>query len=141
MGCHRGLDAAGVWDGTDGGLIFTLRGEKTWATQPGGSVASLAFPLMRPVHSFRIEPTLPARFADLRRVAGNLRWTWDERALALFADLDPAAWDKSHHDPIRLLELISPERWAVLAEDGRIANEIDAVVDEVSARVEGDTHA
>ncbi|HEY5875523.1 MAG TPA: alpha-glucan family phosphorylase [Ilumatobacteraceae bacterium] len=83
---------------------------------------------MRPVHSFRIEPTLPARFTDLRRVAGNLRWTWDERALALFADLDPAAWDKSDHDPIRLLELITPERWAVLADDGRIADEIDAVV-------------
>lgn len=86
---------------------------------------------MRPVHRFRIEPVLPPAFAELRRVARNVRWTWNDRSRSLFADLDPTAWAASGHDPVRLLELIDQGRWAVLAADQRLVEEARAVVDEL----------
>ncbi len=38
----------------------------------------------------------------------NLRWSWDERTRDLFRWVDPAAWDASVHDPVRLLGLRAP---------------------------------
>jgi len=86
---------------------------------------------MRPVHRFRIEPVLPSEFAELRRVARNVRWTWNERAKSLFADLDPASWEASGHDPVRLLELIDQDRWRALTADQRLVDEVRAVVDDL----------
>jgi glycogen phosphorylase len=81
---------------------------------------------MRPVHRFRIEPTIPPQLAGLSRLASNLRWTWNDRTKALFAGLDPVSWQASGHDPVRLLELIPSERWVTLADDARV---VDAVAD------------
>ncbi len=90
------------------------------------------FQVMQPIYRFRIEPAVPLALAPLTRLATNLRWTWDERTRALFARLDPPTWARAGGDPIRLLELISPERWAVLATDQAVVDEVDALDNELS---------
>lgn len=82
---------------------------------------------MQPIHRFRIEPAVPASLAPLRRLATNLRWTWDERTKALFSRLDRDVWNRSGNDPVRVLELLAPERWAVLGNDQSIVDEVAAL--------------
>jgi len=82
---------------------------------------------MQPIHRFRIEPAVPDSLRPLGRLATNLRWSWDERTKALFTRLDPVAWKAAEGDPIRLLELVSPERWVVLAADQGVVDEVAAL--------------
>ncbi|MCU1346463.1 MAG: alpha-glucan phosphorylase [Acidimicrobiia bacterium] len=72
---------------------------------------------MRALRSFTVRPTLPAALAPLERLAANLRWSWDERTRELFRWVDPATWDATSHDPVRLLASVKPERLEALAAD------------------------
>lgn len=51
-------------------------------------------------------------------IATNLRWSWDARAVELFRWVDQDAWERAEHDPVRMLGLVSKERFEELAEDG-----------------------
>jgi len=72
---------------------------------------------MRALRSFTIRPRLPEALASLGDLAMNLRWSWDDRTRDLFRWVDPDAWDATRHDPVRLLGLVSPERFDALALD------------------------
>src|SRR5262245_17181507 len=86
---------------------------------------------MQPIHRFRIEPAVPPSPHPLTRLATNLRWTWDERTKALFTRLDPPNWAAAGGDPVRLLELIATDRWAALAADPRVVEEVAALAEEL----------
>jgi starch phosphorylase len=60
---------------------------------------------------------LPANLAALEELAINLRWSWHPATRDLFAAVDPALWDATDHDPVRLLGEVSAERLAELAAD------------------------
>lgn len=45
----------------------------------------------------------------LRRLCNNLWWCWDAEATAMFAALDPQRWEELGHNPIALLQELSPE--------------------------------
>ena len=62
---------------------------------------------MRAIRRFTIHPALPAPLAPLRTLMLNLRWSWHAPARALFAEIDPAAWEQSGHDPAALLSLVT----------------------------------
>jgi len=47
----------------------------------------------------------------------NLRWSWDGRTRDLFRWVDPATWEVTGHDPVRLLGLVRRERLEALAND------------------------
>jgi starch phosphorylase len=55
--------------------------------------------------------------AALQELAWNLRWSWDERTRDLFRWVDPQHWESSHHDPVRLLGLVSRSRLNQLVAD------------------------
>ncbi|MFC1814253.1 alpha-glucan family phosphorylase [Thermodesulfobacteriota bacterium] len=46
----------------------------------------------------------------LRALAQNLWWTWHPDVIRLFADLDPHLWRQVSHNPIALLNQITPEQ-------------------------------
>ena len=50
---------------------------------------------MRSVRQFTVVPAVPAALQALTEVATNLHWTWDRETLALFEQLDPAAWRRT----------------------------------------------
>jgi starch phosphorylase len=64
--------------------------------------------------------------ARLRALAMNLWWSWNPEAQSLFAALDAKFWEATHHNPIRTLNLLSPERKGVLETDESIHNRLSA---------------
>jgi starch phosphorylase len=46
----------------------------------------------------------------LRVLAMNLWWTWHPEVISLFTDLDPQLWRQVAHNPIALLNKITPEQ-------------------------------
>ncbi len=88
---------------------------------------------MKPVHIFTVVPKLPDSLERLRALAYNLRWSWDHDTIALFRRLDSDLWEKSGHNPARMLGLIDQKRLEEAAGDDsflahleRVASEFDA---------------
>jgi glycogen phosphorylase len=73
---------------------------------------------MRALRSFAVRASLPESLAALESIAMNLRWSWIPEAVELFRWVEPDAWERSGHDPIRMLGMVSSERFAELEADG-----------------------
>ena len=87
---------------------------------------------MRAVRQFNVVPAIPPRLAALGSLANNIHWTWDRQTQALFAQLDPALWESSGHDPLRLIAGITAGRWAELSADPEIVARTDAAADRLA---------
>jgi starch phosphorylase len=72
---------------------------------------------MRALRSFTVRARLPEPLAPLQDLAFNLRWSWDERTRDLFRWVDPQIWERTFHDPVRLLSLVGRRRLESLAAD------------------------
>ncbi len=68
-------------------------------------------------HTFVVEPRLPDSLAPLGAIARNLFWTWHTDARALFERINRTNWEESGHNPLRVLQLASPEELEALAAD------------------------
>jgi starch phosphorylase len=79
---------------------------------------------MRPITRIAVRSTIPEPLTPLRELVTNLHWTWDRELYDLFGRLDPAVWAATRRDPRRLIEQISPQRWAELADDENIVSAI-----------------
>jgi len=78
---------------------------------------------MRPSHTFRVIPSLPARLERLRGLAFNLWWTWSHEAIDLFRRLDRDLWESTGHNPVLMLGTIRQERLEqAVEEDGFMAH-------------------
>lgn len=60
---------------------------------------------------------IPESVARLSELAYNLWWSWQLDARALFKSLDPLLWSQSQHNPVRMLQELSPERLQAVAVD------------------------
>ncbi len=58
---------------------------------------------------------LPPTLNRLRELAYNLWWTWNPEALDLFAYLNPKLWPSMDNNPVRMLELATPEQLETLS--------------------------
>jgi len=80
---------------------------------------------VRAIRRFTVRPVLPPALAALGALAGNLRWSWHPGSQDVFAEVDPALWESTGHDPVRLLGAVSRSRLDELAADegflGRLA--------------------
>jgi starch phosphorylase len=63
----------------------------------------------------------------LDALARNLWWTWNPDAQRLFASLDPRIWDATHHNPIKTIKLLTPERRDGLEQDAAFAQHLERV--------------
>jgi starch phosphorylase len=73
---------------------------------------------VKALRSFAVRASLPDRLGVLVSIAVNLRWTWDSRTVELFRWIDSDAWERSGHDAVKMLGLVSRERYEQLADDG-----------------------
>jgi starch phosphorylase len=92
---------------------------------------------VRALRRFTVRAQLPAPLAPLQTLATNLRWSWHPPTQDMFAGLDHDAWERSGHDPVRLLGEISTARFAELAKDAdtvvtvrELADELDSYLSE-----------
>lgn len=71
---------------------------------------------------------LPPTLNRLTEVAQNLWWSWTPEARRLFESIDPTLWFYTHHNPVKLLADVRPERLARLAEDPSFLRHYSAVL-------------
>nr|WP_238590472.1 alpha-glucan family phosphorylase [Nitrospira moscoviensis] len=72
--------------------------------------------------------SLPLSLTRLSEVAHNLWWSWTPQARRLFESIDPTLWFYTHHNPVKLLADVKPERLARLAEDPSFLRQYSAVL-------------
>src|SRR3954471_22395901 len=77
--------------------------------------------------TYNVTPTLPAALEPLRDISFNLWWTWEPPARKLFRHLDPALWDRTNHNPVRMLQLCRQARLVELSEDENFLRELTVV--------------
>ena len=83
---------------------------------------------MQPIHTFNVVPQLPKTLEPLRELALNLWWTWEPTARALFRHLDTVLWNKTNHNPVRMLQLCKQARLAELSENDDFLREMSGVM-------------
>jgi glycogen phosphorylase len=81
-------------------------------------------------HIYNVIPTLPAALEPLREVSSNLWWTWEPAARRLFRHLDPDLWNRTNHNPVRMLQLSRQARLEELAQDKAFLRELKQVHEE-----------
>lgn len=62
-------------------------------------------------------PHLPARLERLGELAYNLWWSWHADARSLYRTLDYTLWRSTRHNPVQMLNEISPELLQAAAEN------------------------
>jgi starch phosphorylase len=80
-------------------------------------------------HSYNVVPTLPAALEPLREMSYNVWWTWEPSARRLFRHLDVDLWNRTNHNPIRMLQLSRQARLEELATDKAFLRELKQVHD------------
>jgi glycogen phosphorylase len=83
------------------------------------------------------EPRMPPRIARIDELAYNLWWSWNAEARALFEMLNPALWDDTEHNPVKLLHDIPVERLRKVAADPAFLKRYDAVVHAFDEMLQG----
>jgi starch phosphorylase len=73
---------------------------------------------------------LPRRIAGLNKLAYNLWWSWHPEARNLFKVLDRPLWKASYHNPVQLLQSLSPHRLVAAAQDPTFLRKYDSVMAE-----------
>lgn len=72
--------------------------------------------------------SIPASLIRLTELSQNLWWSWTLEARQLFETIDPTLWFYTHHNPVRLLAEVNPERLVRLAEDPSYLRHYSAVL-------------
>jgi len=78
-----------------------------------------------PGHDFN----LPAGLEGLGELAYNLWWSWTPRAQSIFSRIDSATWTR-HRNPVLVLTVVNPTRWAELTADEDFMADASRVLDE-----------
>src|SRR5882724_9384865 len=80
--------------------------------------------------TYNVTPILPAALEPLREMSFNLWWTWEPAARRLFRHLDPDLWDRTNHNPVRMLQLSRQSRLEELSQDKNFVRELKQVFEE-----------
>jgi starch phosphorylase len=67
--------------------------------------------------TLEVRPWLPPRLSRLAELAGDLYYSWEPAALALFSRLDPALWNACGHSPKAFLNRVDQRKLEAAAED------------------------
>jgi glycogen phosphorylase len=87
---------------------------------------------VRALRRFTVRATLPPELAALGDLVMNLRWSWHQDALDLFASVDPELWRECGGDPVRMLGAVSSTRLSALARDKRFVRRLSDAADDLS---------
>src|SRR5881392_102239 len=77
--------------------------------------------------TYNVTPTLPAVLEPLREMSFNLWWTWEPSARRLFRQLDHELWNRTNHNPVRMLQLSRQSRLEEISQDKAFLRELRQV--------------
>jgi glycogen phosphorylase len=87
-----------------------------------------------------IEQKIPKRIQGLSGLAYNLWWSWHPEARSIFKSLDQALWKVTVHNPVQLLQKISPYRLVAAAEDKDFLQKYDSVMNDFNTDILSEDH-
>ncbi|MBP1608077.1 MAG: alpha-glucan phosphorylase [Acidobacteria bacterium] len=64
----------------------------------------------------------------LKRLAGNLWWTWNQESQSIFHDLSPRAWQNLYHNAVAVLQEVSDYELSVRLHDQAFASRVEEAV-------------
>ena len=79
---------------------------------------------MRPLYTFNVKPSLPLELEPLRKLASNLKWSWDHELMGIFRRMDEDLWEETGHNPLMMLGQIKQERFEEIAEDDSFLSQL-----------------
>jgi len=82
--------------------------------------------------TYNVTPTLTAALEPLREMSFNLWWTWEPSARRLFRQLDPELWNRTNHNPVRMLQLSRQSRLEEVSQDKAFLRELKEVYETFS---------
>ncbi len=78
------------------------------------------------IHKFTVLPKLPDNLKPLLEIAYNLWWSWNPDAVDLFRLLDSELWERTKHNPVRMLGILGKDILEEISKDeGFISHMID----------------
>jgi glycogen phosphorylase len=81
------------------------------------------------IKKFTVIPDVPEKLAGLYDIAYNVWLYWNPDAIKLFMRMDSDLWNKTRHNPIKMLGEINQERLEELAEDEAYVVEVERIRD------------
>ena len=69
-----------------------------------------------------------AHFSRLHELSMNIWWSWTPVVRQVFQSLDQTLWRQTHHNPVKLLQEITPERLSNLTQDVVLTRQYQAAV-------------
>lgn len=66
---------------------------------------------------FSVKAAVPKKIERLRELAGNLWWSWHREGQELFAYLDADIYEVSGYNPVRMIDMLPPDRLKEVASD------------------------
>ena len=78
---------------------------------------------------YTVSPQIPRALKPLEEIAHDLWMSWNHDAHALFTRLDYSAWIASRKNPVRMLGMVSQERYEELAGDDSYLSALNSVVE------------
>ncbi|MGB8356782.1 MAG: alpha-glucan family phosphorylase [Chthoniobacteraceae bacterium] len=88
---------------------------------------------MQPLYTYNVIPKLPETLEPLREIVYNLWWTWEPSARKLFRELDPELWNRTNHNPLRMLQLSKQARLLEVAGDDNFLHRLKDIHQEFKA--------
>jgi starch phosphorylase len=85
-----------------------------------------------------LDNKLPEKVNRLGELAYNLWWSWTPEARGLFRRLDYPLWRRTYHNPVQVLQEISPERLAEATQDGAFMRQYNKVLMQYDAEMKND---
>ncbi len=82
---------------------------------------------MKTIKKFKVKPAIPERLKGLLKLAYNLWWTWNPKAIDIFRAINLDLWTKYNHNPIHLLGSIPQERYKELEQSESFCSNMDLV--------------
>lgn len=98
----------------------------------------MSCPDLAHVRRFQVAPVIPEALKPLAELARNLWWSWHSDAIDLFIRIDQELWQKTRHNPVQMLGLVSQDRLDELAKDKHFLNALRTVSDRLSRHCDRD---
>jgi len=95
--------------------------------------------LVKPIQTIQVHPTLPQEMQDLKKIAFNLWWSWNQDAIGLFRRLDRNLWEQTGHNPVLMLGSIEQERLAQASSDEGFRAHLERVREDLDVYLEEST--
>ncbi len=82
---------------------------------------------MQPLYTYNVIPKLPKDLEPLRDLVFNLWWTWEPDTRKVFRHLDVDLWERTNHNPLRMLQHSRQARLEQLSKDDDFLEALEKV--------------